>query len=90
VEHNLQLIRAADWVIDLGPEGGDQGGEIVATGTPEDIAASPRSITGRYIAGVAGAAPAPGRSSAEAGESPAGPDESPAIPLAGSSPTILS
>jgi excinuclease ABC subunit A len=49
IEHNLQLIDAADYVIDLGPEGGDGGGEVVAVGTPEEIAASPRSITGRYL-----------------------------------------
>ena len=49
IEHNIQLIEDADWVIDLGPEGGDGGGEIVAVGTPEEIAASPRSITGRYL-----------------------------------------
>ena len=49
IEHNTQLIEQADWIIDLGPEGGDQGGEIVAVGTPEEIAANPRSITGRYL-----------------------------------------
>lgn len=49
IEHNTQLIEQADWVIDLGPEGGDQGGEIVAVGTPEEIAANPRSVTGRYL-----------------------------------------
>jgi excinuclease ABC subunit A len=49
IEHNTQLIEQADWVIDLGPEGGDGGGEIVAAGTPEEIAANPRSITGRYL-----------------------------------------
>jgi excinuclease ABC subunit A len=49
IEHNLQLIDAADYVIDLGPEGGDLGGEVVATGTPEEIAANARSITGRYL-----------------------------------------
>jgi len=49
IEHNLQLIDAADHVIDLGPEGGDQGGDVVATGTPEEIAANPRSITGHYL-----------------------------------------
>jgi excinuclease ABC subunit A len=49
IEHNLQLIESADWVIDLGPEGGDKGGELVATGTPAEIAANPRSITGKYL-----------------------------------------
>jgi excinuclease ABC subunit A len=49
IEHNLQLIEAADHIIDLGPEGGDQGGELVATGTPDEISANPRSITGKYL-----------------------------------------
>jgi excinuclease ABC subunit A len=49
IEHNVQLIEAADYVIDLGPEGGDGGGQVVATGTPEEIAADPGSITGRYL-----------------------------------------
>jgi excinuclease ABC subunit A len=49
IEHNLDVIRSADWVIDLGPEGGDRGGEIVAEGTPEQIAAAPNSYTGRYL-----------------------------------------
>ncbi len=49
VEHNVDVIRSADWVIDLGPEGGAAGGEIVAEGTPEAIAHSPRSLTGRYL-----------------------------------------
>jgi len=52
IEHNLQLIEAADYVIDLGPEGGDAGGEIVALGTPEEVAAKPESITGRYLSGT--------------------------------------
>jgi excinuclease ABC subunit A len=50
IEHNLDVIKTADWVIDLGPEGGESGGEIIATGTPEDIAASERSWTGRFLA----------------------------------------
>ena len=50
IEHNLDVIKTADWVIDLGPEGGESGGEIIATGTPEDIAASARSWTGRFLA----------------------------------------
>src|SRR3954468_2602673 len=49
IEHNLDVIRAADWVIDLGPEGGDRGGEVVAVGTPEDIAKAPNSHTGLYL-----------------------------------------
>ncbi|NET00642.1 MAG: excinuclease ABC subunit UvrA [Sphaerospermopsis sp. SIO1G1] len=49
IEHNLDVIRCADWVIDLGPEGGDKGGEIIAAGTPEDVAANPRSYTGKYL-----------------------------------------
>ncbi|HYM61498.1 MAG TPA: excinuclease ABC subunit UvrA [Thermoanaerobaculia bacterium] len=49
IEHNVQLIQAADHVIDLGPEGGDGGGEIVATGSPAEIAANPRSVTGKYL-----------------------------------------
>ncbi|MDB5511748.1 MAG: excinuclease subunit, partial [Enterovirga sp.] len=49
IEHNLEVIKTADWVIDLGPEGGDGGGEIVAEGTPEDIVKSERSHTGRFL-----------------------------------------
>jgi excinuclease ABC subunit A len=49
IEHNLDVIKTADWVIDLGPEGGDGGGEVIAAGTPEDVAACPRSFTGQYL-----------------------------------------
>ncbi len=49
IEHNLDVIRCADWVIDLGPEGGDQGGEIIAQGTPEEVAENPKSYTGQYL-----------------------------------------
>jgi excinuclease ABC subunit A len=52
IEHNLEVIKTADWVIDLGPEGGDGGGRIVAEGTPEDIAACAKSHTGRYLKAV--------------------------------------
>jgi excinuclease ABC subunit A len=52
IEHNLDVIKTADWVIDLGPDGGDEGGRIVATGDPETIAANPDSHTGRYLANV--------------------------------------
>ena len=65
IEHNLDVIKTADWVIDMGPEGGSGGGTVVATGTPEDIAAAPDSHTGRFLAGVLGPrpvpAPAPGK-----------------------------
>jgi len=49
IEHNLDVIRAADWIIDLGPEGGDRGGRVVAAGTPEEVAQSPDSYTARYL-----------------------------------------
>ncbi|MCX7814045.1 MAG: excinuclease ABC subunit UvrA [Tepidimonas ignava] len=55
IEHNLDVIKCADWVIDLGPEGGDGGGRVVACGTPEDLARHPDSHTGRYLARVLGA-----------------------------------
>jgi excinuclease ABC subunit A len=50
IEHNLDVIKTADWVIDMGPEGGSGGGLVVATGTPEDVAKNPDSHTGRYLA----------------------------------------
>ncbi len=50
IEHNLDVIKTADWIIDMGPEGGSGGGQLVATGTPEQIAANPASHTGRYLA----------------------------------------
>lgn len=49
IEHDLDVIANADWIIDMGPGGGESGGRIVATGTPEQIAANPNSITGRYL-----------------------------------------
>ncbi len=58
IEHNLDVIKTADWIIDLGPEGGDGGGEIVAQGTPEDIAKEPRSYTGHYLKPVLARPPA--------------------------------
>lgn len=51
VEHNLQFIRHADWVIDLGPKGGIQGGKIIAQGTPSAIIQNPASVTGKYLGG---------------------------------------
>ncbi len=52
IEHNLDVIKTADWIVDLGPEGGDGGGSIVVTGTPEQVAAHPTSHTGRFLAEV--------------------------------------
>jgi excinuclease ABC subunit A len=49
IEHNLDVIKTADWIVDLGPEGGDGGGEIIGTGTPEQIAAMKQSYTGHYL-----------------------------------------
>jgi len=49
IEHNLDVIKSADWIIDLGPEGGDKGGEVIAVGTPEEVAQNPKSYTGRYL-----------------------------------------
>jgi excinuclease ABC subunit A len=52
IEHNLEVIKTADWIIDLGPEGGDAGGEIVAAGAPEDIVRVKKSYTGQFLAPV--------------------------------------
>jgi excinuclease ABC subunit A len=52
IEHNLDVIKRADWVIDLGPGAGELGGRVVAAGTPEDVAAAAESLTGRYLGGV--------------------------------------
>ncbi len=54
IEHNLDVIKTADWIIDLGPEGGDGGGEVIATGTPEQVAANSRSFTGQYLKPLVG------------------------------------
>ena len=49
IEHNLDVIKTADYIIDIGPEGGDRGGTVIAQGTPEEIAASPVSYAGKYV-----------------------------------------
>jgi excinuclease ABC subunit A len=54
IEHNLDVIKTADWVVDLGPEGGHRGGQIIAQGTPEDVARMPQSHTGRFLAKTLG------------------------------------
>ena len=68
IEHNLEVIKTADWIIDLGPEGGDGGGEIVAAGTPEDIAKAKRSYTGQFLAPVLARREAKGKARTEAAE----------------------
>jgi excinuclease ABC subunit A len=50
IEHNLDVIKSADWLIDMGPEGGSRGGEVIAVGTPEEIAKSKKSFTGQFLA----------------------------------------
>jgi excinuclease ABC subunit A len=65
IEHNLEVIKTADWLIDLGPEGGTRGGEIVAVGTPELVAAEPRSYTGGYLKPLLEKGAAPERVAAE-------------------------
>ena len=49
IEHNLDVIKTADWIIDLGPEGGSRGGTVIAEGTPEAVAESPHSYTGQFL-----------------------------------------
>jgi excinuclease ABC subunit A len=49
IEHNLDVIKTADWIIDLGPEGGEQGGQVVAAGTPEEVAEVEESYTGQFL-----------------------------------------
>lgn len=49
IEHNLDLIKCADYIIDIGPEGGENGGQLLAFGTPEEVAKHPKSITGKYL-----------------------------------------
>ena len=58
IEHNLDVVKTADYIVDLGPEGGDEGGRVVASGTPEEIAADPASHTGEYLRPLLGAVPA--------------------------------
>lgn len=64
IEHNLEVIKTADWIIDLGPEGGDKGGNIVVTGTPETVAACKESYTGHYLKSLLGAPAKPAKQAA--------------------------
>jgi excinuclease ABC subunit A len=66
IEHNLDVLKTADHVIDLGPDGGDRGGEIVAEGTPEEVAMNTRSATGEYLRPLLGAHPIPSSALAHA------------------------
>ena len=68
IEHNLEVIKTADWIIDLGPEGGDGGGEIVAQGTPEDIVKVARSYTGQFLKPVLGRERTSGKKGQQAAE----------------------
>jgi excinuclease ABC subunit A len=52
IEHNLDVIKQADWLVDLGPEGGEAGGELIADGTPEEVAEVEESFTGQYLRGI--------------------------------------
>ena len=52
IEHNLDVIKTADWIVDLGPEGGDGGGKIIASGSPEEVAKVKGSYTGRYLKNI--------------------------------------
>jgi excinuclease ABC subunit A len=52
IEHNLDVVKTADWVVDMGPGAGSRGGHIVAAGRPEDVAQVPESVTGRYLRGL--------------------------------------
>ena len=69
IEHNLEVIKTADWIIDMGPEGGDGGGEVVGVGTPEDLVENKRSYTGKFLREVMERRPAtprrPARQAAE-------------------------
>jgi excinuclease ABC subunit A len=65
IEHNLDVVKTADWIVDLGPEGGAGGGRIIAQGPPEDVVESPASYTGRYLRPVLAAGKAPSESRAE-------------------------
>jgi len=70
VEHNLDVVACADWVIDMGPEGGERGGEVVAQGTPEDVSAEPRSHTGQFLRPVLEGHTAPPPRATAAGKTP--------------------
>ena len=84
IEHNLDVVKTADWIVDLGPEGGDGGGEVIAEGTPEEVAATPGSATGEVLVPVLGAVRrgASRRRSTPRRTSPRGPASRPGAPTA--------
>ncbi len=82
IEHNLDVIKTADWIIDLGPEGGAGGGEIIAAGTPEDVAKNPRSYTGQHVKPLLERARQL-RAAGARGNGPSGTKRSPRKPAAG-------
>ena len=65
IEHNLEVVKTADWIVDMGPEGGDGGGQVVAEGAPEQIARNPKSYTGQYLKPVLARKAKNGRKAAE-------------------------
>jgi excinuclease ABC subunit A len=70
IEHNLDVIKTADWIVDLGPEGGPDGGRVIAEGTPEAVAATPASFTGHYLKKILDKAPRRAPSAAQAARAP--------------------
>jgi excinuclease ABC subunit A len=70
IEHNLDVIKTADWIVDLGPEGGDEGGYIIAEGTPEAVSRMPQSCTGAFLKRLLGGAAEDGAVTAVACEPP--------------------
>jgi excinuclease ABC subunit A len=84
IEHNLDVIKSADWLIDMGPEGGDLGGRIIATGTPEQVARNSTSHTGKFLAKVlqANGAKRNGNHASNGSEPGKGNGQNPALPTA--------
>ncbi|HEV7678747.1 MAG TPA: excinuclease ABC subunit UvrA [Candidatus Dormibacteraeota bacterium] len=80
IEHNLDVLKTADHIIDLGPDGGDRGGEVIAEGTPEEVAANPRSATGEYLRPLLGQHPQPSSATAHAPRNGRGNGRAPAAP----------
>jgi excinuclease ABC subunit A len=82
IEHNLDVVKTADWIVDLGPEGGERGGYVIAAGTPEQIAAAPGSATGEYLARVLRGEPLMPLSAVTFAESAGRPAQAAVVPVA--------